>query len=112
MVLAADGSLEMTLATPGTAGQTCTLAQVLARLLAAGQAPEEAIAAPRWSVDLAGAPILEEDAPAPLRAALPEARPMPRGWITFGSVKLCRREEGGLAAFADDRRTAAAGGLA
>ncbi|MEZ5666843.1 MAG: gamma-glutamyltransferase [Alphaproteobacteria bacterium] len=105
-----DGRPEWAIGTPGTAGQTCVLAQLLARLLACGQEPSAAFAAPRWSVDLEGRPIVEKTMPEAVRAAIadsePDVRPMPVGWQTFGSVKACRRDADGLAAFADRRRSA------
>jgi gamma-glutamyltranspeptidase len=110
-----DGALVMSVGTPGTVGQTCSLAQLLARILACGEAPAAAIAAPRWSVDFAGKLVMEEEmAPAlqeAVRAGEPEAKPMSRGWMSFGSVKLAVATAEGYAGFADDRRAAAARGL-
>jgi gamma-glutamyltranspeptidase/glutathione hydrolase len=107
-----DGALVMTVGTPGTVGQTCTLAQFLARTLACGQDPAQAIAAARWSADFQGRLIVEESMPEPLKgAALAEgAQAMPTGWISFGSIKLAMPAADGLAAFADDRRSAWAAG--
>ena len=101
------------LGTPGTVGQTCTLAQILARILASGQAPEQAIAAARWSADFQGKLVVEDSMAAALQAAAVAqgAQPMPAGWISFGSIKLAMPTDDGLIAFADDRRSAAAGGF-
>ena len=111
MVMKGD-KLTMSVGTPGTVGQTCTLAQILARVLAIGQDPAKAIAAPRWSVDFQGKAILEDSAPKPLLAAAAEddVRPMAAGWISFGSIKLAMHGNDGLQGFADDRRSASTGG--
>jgi gamma-glutamyltranspeptidase/glutathione hydrolase len=107
--------LVMSIGTPGTVGQTCTLAQFLARTLACGEQPESAIAAPRWSVDFTGRLVVEDDMDASLQAAgiaaEPEAKPMRRGWISFGSIKLAMVGPDGLSGFADDRRAASTKGL-
>jgi gamma-glutamyltranspeptidase/glutathione hydrolase len=105
-----DGHLAMSLGTPGTVGQTCVLAQILARLLGCGQAPDDAIAAPRWSVDFQGKLIVEDTMAQDVRQAIgdPELRVEKAGWISFGSLKLVLTEEGGFRGFADDRRSATA----
>lgn len=100
-----DGQLKMSVGTPGTVGQTCTLAQFLTRTLACGQGLEGAVAAPRWSVDFQGSLIVEDRMPEPLRGA---AKVMPAGWISFGSIKAAAPTGDGLTAVADDRRAAAA----
>ena len=109
------GALAMSVGTPGTVGQTCSLAQLLARLLACGESPESAIAAPRWSVDFQGKLVLEEETDPAVQeavtAAEPETKAMKRGWISFGSIKLARATAAGYEGFADDRRAAAARGL-
>ena len=112
-IVTRDGKLAMTVGTPGTVGQTCTLAQVLDRMLACGEAPEDAIQASRWSADFQGRLIVEESMPEALKtAALADgAVAMPTGWISFGSIKLAMPVEGGLAAYADDRRSAFAAGF-
>jgi gamma-glutamyltranspeptidase len=108
-------ALVMSVGTPGTVGQTCSLAQLLARILACGEEPAAAIAAPRWSVDFAGKLVVEEEMAPSLQEAVqagePEAKPMKRGWISFGSVKLAAATAEGYVGFADDRRAAAARGL-
>jgi gamma-glutamyltranspeptidase/glutathione hydrolase len=111
-IVTKDGALTMTVGTPGTVGQTCTLAQVLVRILASGQSPEQAIAAARWSVDFQGKLVVEDAMEPALQAAAVAqgALPMPAGWISFGSIKLAMPTDDGFMAFADDRRSAAAGG--
>jgi gamma-glutamyltranspeptidase/glutathione hydrolase len=98
--------------TPGAPGQTCVLAQVLARALAGGEDIAEAVAAPRWSVDLQGRLVVEATMPAEPRARIAaeagELRAMPEGWQTFGSVKVAMRRGAALAAIADQRRCALA----
>ena len=102
----------LSLGTPGTVGQTCVVAQILARLLACGQTPVEAIAAPRWSVDFQGKLIVEDTMAQTLQQSItdgePEMRAEKAGWISFGSLKLAMRDEGGFRGFADDRRCATA----
>ena len=49
-LVTADGALDMVIGTMGGDGQPQTLLQLLARLLHAGQAPGEAIAAGRWTL--------------------------------------------------------------
>jgi len=107
-----DGRAVMAIATPGMAGQTCTLAQVLARLLAHRQPLEAAIAAPRWSVTPAGSPIVEDTMDAAVQAAVAAAVPEVKaaGSLTFGSVKAVARDGDGLVAAADFRRVAGAAG--
>ena len=107
-----DGRLAMSLGTPGTVGQTCTLAQFLARVLACGDDPAEAVAAPRWSVDFKGKLVVEEGMEAALRGAVlaadAEAKIMRDGWISFGSLKAALVADGALRGIADWRRTAVA----
>jgi gamma-glutamyltranspeptidase len=102
----------MAIATPGMAGQTCTLAQVVARLFAHRQPLGAAVAAPRWSVTPAGSPIVEDTMDEAVRAAIavevPEIKTA--GSLTFGSVKAVAREPDGLIAVADFRRVAGASG--
>jgi gamma-glutamyltranspeptidase / glutathione hydrolase len=107
-----EGKLVMSLGTPGTVGQTCTLAQFLARVLACGDDPAAAASAPRWSVDFQGKLVFEETMPAELQAAVQarqlEARAMREGWISFGSIKLAMPTPDGLLGIADHRRVAEA----
>ncbi len=107
-----DGALVISLGTPGTVGQTCTLAQFLARVLACGEDAALAASAPRWSVDFQGKLVVEETMAAELREAVqaraPEARAMREGWISFGSIKLAMPTPDGLLGIADHRRVAEA----
>jgi gamma-glutamyltranspeptidase len=107
-----DGKLVMSVGTPGAVGQTCTLAQFLARVLACGQDPAAAASAPRWSVDFQGKLVIEDTMAPALRdavqARMPEARAMREGWISFGSIKLAATAPDGLIAIADHRRVAEA----
>jgi gamma-glutamyltranspeptidase/glutathione hydrolase len=109
------GRLSMTLGTPGTVGQTCTLAQFLARTLACGQDIAVAAERPRWSVDFQGKPVAEdgmaEDLQSAIRARLPETKVMPTGWISFGSIKLVKIDDGDCVGLADHRRSATTGAL-
>lgn len=104
------GRLVMSLGTPGTVGQTCTLAQFLARVLACGEDPAEAAAAPRWSVDFQGKLVVEdtmdEALSAAVRARNAEAKVMRSGWISFGSIKLAMVAADGYVGVADRRRAA------
>ena len=108
------GRLIMSLGTPGTVGQTCTLAQVLARVFACGQELVAAVDAPRWSVDFAGKLVVEDAMEASVRdaviAATPEAHVMRTGWISFGSIKAATVTPAGLTGVADFRRAATAAG--
>ena len=107
-----DGKLVMSLGTPGTVGQTCTLAQFLARVLACGEDRATAASVPRWSVDFQGKLVVEDTMAAALRDAVqaraPEARAMREGWISFGSIKLAAAMPGGFIGIADHRRVAEA----
>jgi gamma-glutamyltranspeptidase/glutathione hydrolase len=108
-----NGRVVMSIGTPGAAGQTITLAQVLARVLACGQDVPAAIAAPRWSVAPGGTLIIERNAPSADIAALRERdRALtlePERHVRFGSVKAVWQDGARLHAAADYRRVAAAG---
>ncbi|MDT2019524.1 gamma-glutamyltransferase [Methylocella sp. CPCC 101449] len=110
-----SGKLTMTIGTPGTVGQTCVLAQFLARTLACGQDLKVAADRPRWSVDFQGQPVIEdtldEDELVKLRGRLPNIRTMPSGWISFGSIKLVKAEDDGCVGLADHRRSATTAAL-
>jgi gamma-glutamyltranspeptidase/glutathione hydrolase len=107
-----DGKLVMSVGTPGTVGQTCTLAQFLARVLACGEDPATAASVPRWSVDFQGKLVVEDTMAPALREAVqaraPETRAMREGWISFGSIKLTANTSDGLLSIADHRRVAEA----
>jgi gamma-glutamyltranspeptidase/glutathione hydrolase len=110
-----DGRLVASLGTPGTVGQTCTLAQILARVYARGEEWVEAIAAPRWSVDFGGGLIVEDTMAEALRTAVaarrPQVKTMRAGWISFGSLKVAAVTADGLFGVADFRRAATTAGL-
>jgi gamma-glutamyltranspeptidase/glutathione hydrolase len=110
-----EGRLAMSLGTPGTVGQTCTLAQFLARVLACGQELAPAVDAPRWSVDFAGKLVVEDAMEPAVRdavlAATPEAHIMRTGWISFGSIKAATVTPAGFTGVADYRRAATTAGL-
>jgi gamma-glutamyltranspeptidase/glutathione hydrolase len=107
-----DSKLVMSVGTPGTVGQSCTLAQFLARVLACGEDPAAAAAKPRWSVDFQGKLVVEDTMAPALRDAVqaraPETRAMREGWISFGSIKLAATTPDGLLGIADHRRVAEA----
>jgi gamma-glutamyltranspeptidase/glutathione hydrolase len=107
-----DGKPVMSVGTPGTVGQTCTLAQFLARVLACGEDPAAAASVPRWSVDFQGKLVVEDTMALALcdavRARVPEMRALREGWISFGSIKLAANTHDGLLGIADHRRVAEA----
>ena len=111
-MIARDGEVVMSIGTPGAAGQTITLAQVLVRMLARGQSPGEAIAAPRWSIAPSGRIIVERTAPPPviseLRRSEPDLELLDVRNVRFGSVKAAWRDGSSVHAVADYRRVAAA----
>ncbi len=113
-IITRDGALTFSLGTPGTVGQTCTLAQVIARIVARGEALEAAVEAPRWSIDFQGRLIVEDTMDAALCAAVldrhSDARVMPAGWISFGSIKLAAVRGRDYAGVADFRRAATVAG--
>ncbi|RCG25351.1 gamma-glutamyltranspeptidase [Sphaerisporangium album] len=117
LVTRPDGSLRAVLGTMGGDSQPQILLQVIARLLASGQTPGEAIAAPRWRLgpgdtgfdawaDPDGATLdVEDGAPwAPdLRERGHDVRHLPFGG-SFGHAHLIEsRPDGILAAAADPR---------
>lgn len=109
-----DGELVMSVGTPGTVGQTCVLAQFLARVLGCGQELTAAAEAARWSADFAGKLVIEDCmAPALQQAVLAkdaEAKVMKTGWISFGSIKLAMVDGDGFIGLADHRRAASTAG--
>ncbi len=110
-----DGAPTIAIGSPGANGQSCTLAQVLRRHLLDGEPLDAAVSLPRWSVDLRGRPIYEQDMDEPqahaLRDAVPGIAARPTGWLTFGSVKAVAKEDGVLFGVADGRREAAVAGV-
>ncbi len=113
-IVTKNGKLVMSVGTPGTVGQTCTLAQFLARVLACGEDAADAAGVPRWSVDFQGKLVVEDTMDEKLRhaviAANPEARAMREGWISFGSIKLAAVTADGFRGVADHRRVATTAG--
>jgi len=111
-MIARDGEVVMSIGTPGAAGQTITLAQVLVRMLARGQSVGEAIAAPRWSIAPSGRIIVERTAPpsviSELRRSEPDLELLDVRNVRFGSVKAVWRDGSSVRAVADYRRVAAA----
>jgi gamma-glutamyltranspeptidase/glutathione hydrolase len=111
-LVARDGRVTMAIGTPGAAGQSITLAQVLSRLLAFGQRADEAIAAPRWSVAPSGQLIAERIAPPAvidgLRVLVPDLQLADVRNVRFGSVKAAWLDGAGVSAAADYRRVAGA----
>lgn len=106
-----DGRVRHVLLTPGGPGQTLTLTQVLQAAVDHDLPLHEAVALPRWSMDLQSRVIVEPKFAEPLRAAL-ESSGIPvgrgeHGSPFFGSVECVERLPGGaLCAVADDRREA------
>jgi len=109
-----DGELVMSVGTPGTVGQTCVLAQFLARVLGCGQALTAAAEAPRWSADFQGKLVIEDCMDEALQKAVlasdAEAKVMRTGWISFGSIKLAMVDGDGFIGLADHRRAASTAG--
>ncbi len=107
-----DGRPAIAIATPGAAGQVCTLAQVLSRTLGLEERLDSAISAARWSVGQRGDIIAENsldqvvlDELAGLGEPIKVAE---AGSFTFGSVKAVGRSREGFIGVADQRRCAAA----
>jgi gamma-glutamyltranspeptidase len=112
-VLVTDGSgaIRYVLATPGGPGQTLTLTQILQAMTDHGLTLQDAIALPRWSVDLAGSLIVEPDMPDDTLTQLEKygfiVRRAAANSLFFGSAECVeRRPDGGLVAVADNRREA------
>jgi gamma-glutamyltranspeptidase len=105
------GALRHVLLTPGGPGQTLTLTQVLQAAVDHGLPLHEAVALPRWSMDLGGNTIVEPELPdAPLeglKALGVTAARGAKGAPFFGSAECVERlPGGGVLAVADDRREA------
>ena len=111
MLAVKDGRVSLTAATPGGPGQTATLAQFLARVLARDETLDAAIAAARWSLTLAGDYILEDSAAGTVRDGVLRAEPSVKiaewGSINFGSMVAVMRDGDGLLGAVDLRRNAA-----
>lgn len=108
-----DGAVRLVLVTPGGPGQTLTLTQVLQAMIDHGLSLHDAIAEPRWSMDLSSSIVVEPSFSEETLMSLHErgiaVRRGPVGSPFFGSVEAVERlPDGGLAAAADDRREALA----
>jgi len=113
MVLDGDNALRYVLGTPGGPGQTITLVQVLHNALDLGLNLWDAIAAPRWSMDLGADVVVEASLPPPIAAAVSEAGiPISRAHADspfFGSAEAIEFGDAGvLCGAADFRREAVA----
>jgi gamma-glutamyltranspeptidase len=110
-VMAFDGAggLRYLMGTPGGPGQTITLTQVLSAMVDGGAAPTDAVLAPRWSMEAAGTPLLEQHVPHSVHHALQAAGyrvvVSPPGSPFFGSAQVIERlDDGVLVGAADERR--------
>jgi gamma-glutamyltranspeptidase len=106
-----DGAVRHVLLTPGGPGQTLTLTQVLQAAVDHRVELHEAVALPRWSMDLGGNTIVEPDMPeatlSELAALGITAKRGAKGAPFFGSVECVERlPGGGVMAVADSRREA------
>jgi gamma-glutamyltranspeptidase/glutathione hydrolase len=106
LVCRPDGSLHTVLATMGGQAQPQILLQLLARRLKAGEAPADALAAGRWTLD-GDAVAIEAHAPSDWFAGLParghRLRPRPSWDDDFGHAHLIAVEDDHLAGAADPR---------
>lgn len=114
VIVVKDGRLRFLMGTPGGSGQTLTLTQVLTHCVDDGLGLAEAIAAPRWSMDLKGNALIEpEMATGTLEALAAQgiaARDAGSQRSFFGSAECIAFEpDGTLTAAADFRRDAHAG---
>jgi gamma-glutamyltranspeptidase/glutathione hydrolase len=103
--------LRHVLLTPGGPGQTLTLTQVLQATINHHLPLHEAIALPRWSMDLVGGVLLENELPQPIFDAVNKlgiaAGRGAKGSPFFGSAECIERlPGGGIVAVADSRREA------
>ena len=106
LVCRPDGSLHTVLATMGGQAQPQILLQLLARRLKAGEAPADALAAGRWTLD-GDAVAVEAHAPSDWWVGLParghRVRRRPSWSDDFGHAHLIAVEDDHLAAAADPR---------
>ncbi|WP_353170791.1 gamma-glutamyltransferase family protein [Paracandidimonas soli] len=111
-----DNEFRYAVSTPGGPGQTLTLAQVLEGVIEGGESLADAIATPRWSMNLAGTPLSESSMPLHwierLRESGIDLASAEEGSPFFGSVKgIARDPNGTLTGVADFRRDATAAGV-
>jgi gamma-glutamyltranspeptidase/glutathione hydrolase len=108
-----DRVLRCLVASPGGVGQTVTLTQVIANLVDRGMSVDDAVAAPRWSREADGDPIVEAGIGAGVVEALAArgiaAKIGAARAVYFGSVELiARAPDGTLSSAPDPRRDGAA----
>jgi len=113
MVTGEDGSFEMTVGTPGGAGQPQFIAQTLVQALAFGLSPQHSIEAPRFRSGSGAQLAVEARIPAPVRGELERrghALDVAQGWTAnFGNMQMIHRLPSGmLRTGADMRREGAA----
>jgi gamma-glutamyltranspeptidase/glutathione hydrolase len=112
----AGGKLRYVLGTPGGPGQTLTLTQVLSNRVDLGLGLADAIAAPRWSMDLGADMVIEATMPTTMVDALDRRGirtvPAQPNSPFFGSAEAIELlPDGILCGVADDRREAQALGV-
>src|SRR5690606_32763090 len=94
-----DGEVRQVLLTPGGPGQTLTLVQVMQAMYDHGLPLHEAVALPRWSMNLSGTVVTEATLPEGVLTALHQrgiaAEPGVPGSPFFGSVEAVQRLVGG-----------------
>ncbi len=111
-VMTFDGDgLRHILLTPGGPGQTLTLTQVLQAMVDHGLSLAEAVALPRWSMDLSGGALLEDAMTQQMFDAINKlgiaGTRGAKGSPFFGSAECIERlPGGGIVAVADNRREA------
>ncbi|MGE4240048.1 gamma-glutamyltransferase family protein [Ramlibacter sp.] len=110
-----DGRLRFALGTPGGPGQTITLSQVIEGMLHRKASLVDAIRAPRWSMDLQSACVVEPSMPehviSGVRAQGIEMKHTGPDSPFFGSAEgIELHDDGTLTGVADNRRDAAAQG--
>ena len=102
-----DGRIRYLMSTPGGPGQTLTHVQVLSNMVDRGMELTAAIAEPRWSVNLGGEALLDEEYSDATAARLAElGLPTIRGVGSsyFGSAKMMEILDNGVMCGATDTR--------
>ena len=109
-----DGAPVMSLGVTGGNMQPQGQVQLLLRILAQNAEPQTAIDAPRHRFMSDLAINLEDAVPAAVKAGLAERghliRPMPPGYMDFGSAQVVFRLDGNWLAATDNRKDGAAVG--
>jgi gamma-glutamyltranspeptidase/glutathione hydrolase len=112
VLVSRKGAVELAMGTPGAAGQSCTLAQVLHKILKGFANLQDAVCMPRWSVSHEGEPILDASLDSNLRSEVlgrfPATKIAPPHSATFGSIKAVARSGDGFIGVAETQRRAAA----